>query len=236
MIVSEKWLREWVSPDMDSDALAHSMTMAGLEVDGVTPVVEGLSGVVVAEIVSAEPHPDADKLKVCSVNAGGELIQIVCGAPNAAAGLKAPLAQPGATLPGGIKIKKTKLRGVESRGMLCSAAELTLSDDHDGLLALAQDAPVGQAIEDYLGLDDRLIEIGLTPNRADCLGVMGLARDIAVATRTTLDTPPVENVQPTIEDTFPVQVLSTEKCPRYLGRVIHNVDVSKPLPLFMIER
>ncbi len=236
MIVSEKWLREWVSPDMDSDALAHSMTMAGLEVDGVTPVVEGLSGVVVAEIVNAEPHPDADKLKVCSVNAGGELIQIVCGAPNAAAGLKAPLAQPGATLPGGIKIKKTKLRGVESRGMLCSAAELTLSDDHDGLLALAQDAPVGQAIEDYLGLDDRLIEIGLTPNRADCLGVMGLARDIAVATRATLDAPPVENVQPTIEDTFPVRVLSTEKCPRYLGRVIRNVDVAKPLPLFMIER
>ncbi len=236
MIVSEKWLREWVSPDMDSHALAHSMTMAGLEVDGVTAVVEGLSGVVVAEIVSAEPHPDADKLKVCRVNAGGELTQVVCGAPNASVGLKAPLAQPGATLPGGIKIKKTKLRGVESRGMLCSAAELTLSDDHDGLLSLAQDAPVGQAIEDYLGLDDRLIEIGLTPNRADCLGVLGLARDVAVATRATLHVPPVENVQPSIEDTFPVQVLSTDKCPRYLGRVIRNVDVSKPLPLFMIER
>ena len=236
MILSEKWLREWVSPDMDSQALAHSMTMAGLEVDAVIPVVDGLSGVIVAEIMSAEPHPDADKLRVCTVNTGGELVQIVCGAPNAQAGLKTPLAQPGAKLPGGVKIKKTKLRGVVSQGMLCSAAELTLSDDHDGLLALPEDAPVGEAIEEYLDLNDQLIEIGLTPNRADCLGVLGVARDLAVTTESALTEPPIKTVSPSIEDVFPVEVLSAAKCPRYLGRVIRNVDISKTLPLFMVER
>ena len=194
MILSENWLREWVNPDLDSEALAHCLTMAGLEVDAVTPLAEGLSGVVIAEIVSAEPHPDADKLRVCSVNTGSETVQIVCGAPNAAAGLKAPLAQPGAKLPGGIQIKKAKLRGIESQGMLCSGAELQLSDDHDGLLALASDAPVGTPIEDYLDLDDRLIEIGLTPNRADCLSILGVARDLAVATGAGFDAPPSEAV------------------------------------------
>ena len=135
MILSENWLREWVNPDLDTEALAHRLTMAGLEVDSITPLAEGLSGVVVAEITAAEQHPDADKLRVCAVNTGTETVQIVCGAPNAAQGLKAPLAQPGGRLPGGIKIKKAKLRGVESQGMLCSGAELGLSDDHDGLLS-----------------------------------------------------------------------------------------------------
>ena len=236
MILSENWLREWVNPDLDTAELAHRLTMAGLEVDSVTPLAEGLSGVVVAEIVSAVPHPDAEKLRVCQVNTGTETVQIVCGAPNAAEGLKAPLAQPGATLPGGIKIKKAKLRGVESQGMLCSAAELTLSDDHDGLLALAFDAPVGTPIESYLGLDDTLIEIGLTPNRADCLSVAGVARDLAALTDTTLTQPEMLPVSPTIDDRFPVEVACPSKCPRYLGRVIRNVDVAKPTPLFMVER
>lgn len=236
MILSENWLREWVNPDLDSEALAHCLTMAGLEVDAVTPLAEGLSGVVIAEIVSAEPHPDADKLRVCSVNTGSETVQIVCGAPNASAGLKAPLAQPGATLPGGIKIKKAKLRGIESQGMLCSGAELQLSDDHDGLLALASDAPVGTPIEDYLDLDDRLIEIGLTPNRADCLSILGVARDLAVATGAGFGAPPLEVVTPAITDTFPVEVLASAQCARYLGRVIRNVDISTPTPLYIGER
>ena len=236
MILSENWLREWVNPDLDSEALAHCLTMAGLEVDAVTPLAEGLSGVVIAEIVSAEPHPDADKLRVCSVNTGSETVQIVCGAPNAAAGLKAPLAQPGAKLPGGIQIKKAKLRGIESQGMLCSGAELQLSDDHDGLLALASDAPVGTPIEDYLDLDDRLIEIGLTPNRADCLSILGVARDLAVATGAGFDAPPSEAVTPTITDTFPVEVLASAQCARYLGRVIRNVDIAAPTPLSIVER
>ena len=236
MILSENWLREWVNPDLNTPELAHRLTMAGLEVDSVTPLAEGLSGVVVAEILSATPHPDADKLRVCQVDTGTETVQIVCGAPNAAQGLKAPLAQPGAKLPGGIKIKKAKLRGVESQGMLCSGAELKVSEDHDGLLALASDAPVGTAIEDYLDLNDTLIEIGLTPNRADCLSVAGVARDLAAATGTTLKSPELLPVSPTIDDRFAVEVACPPKCPRYLGRVIRNVDVTKPTPLFMVER
>ena len=236
MILSENWLREWVNPDLDTAELAHRLTMAGLEVDSVTPLAEGLSGVVVAEIVSAVPHPDADKLRVCQVDTGTETVQIVCGAPNAAEGLKAPLAQPGARLPGGIKIKKAKLRGVESQGMLCSAAELTLSEDHDGLLALASDAPVGTPIDVYLDLNDTLIEVGLTPNRADCLSVAGMARDLAAVTSTALRIPEIAPVVPTIQDQFPVEVACPLKCPRYLGRVIRNVDVAKPTPLFMVER
>ncbi len=236
MIISESWLREWVNPDLDTHELAHRLTMAGLEVDAVTPLAEGLSGVVVAEIVAAQQHPDADKLRVCSVNTGSDTVQIVCGAPNAEVGLKAPLAQPGAKLPGGVKIKKAKLRGVESQGMLCSAAELTLSDDHDGLLALASDAPVGTDISEYLNLDDRLIEIGLTPNRADCLSVLGVARDLAVVVDLPFSDEEAVPVEPMISETFSVTVLSPEKCPRYLGRVIKDVDINRPTPLFMVER
>ena len=236
MILSENWLREWVNPDVDSKVLAHTLTMTGLEVDAVTPLADGLSGVVVAEIVAAEPHPDADKLRVCSVNTGAETVQIVCGAPNAAAGLKAPLAQPGAMLPGGIKIKKAELRGVESQGMLCSGAELNVSEDHDGLLALAADAPVGTPIEDYLDLDDQLIEIGLTPNRADCLSIAGVARDLAVATGAEIRAPALDLVSATIDQTFPIDVTAPADCPRYLGRVIRDVDVSRPTPLYMMER
>ncbi len=236
MILSENWLREWVNPDLDTEALAHRLTMAGLEVDSITPLAEGLSGVVVAEITAAEQHPDADKLRVCAVNTGTETVQIVCGAPNAAQGLKAPLAQPGGRLPGGIKIKKAKLRGVESQGMLCSGAELGLSDDHDGLLSLAADAPVGMPIEDYLDLNDQLIEIGLTPNRADCLSVMGVARDLAVMTDQPLKAPTIDAVAASIDECFPIEVTAPEKCPRYLGRVIRNVDVSRPTPLAIVER
>ena len=236
MILSENWLREWVNPDLDAEALAHALTMAGLEVDAVTTLAEGLNGIVVAEIVATEPHPDADKLRVCSVNTGSETVQIVCGAPNATAGLKAPLAQPGAKLPGGIKIKKAKLRGVESQGMLCSGAELNVSEDHDGLLALAADAPIGAPIEDYLDLNDRLIEIGLTPNRADCLSIAGVARDLAVATGAEMSAPTMEAVPATIDQTLPIEVTASADCPRYLGRVIRNVDVSRPTPLYMVER
>ena len=236
MILSESWLREWVNPDLDSHELAHRLTMAGLEVDAVTPLAEGLSGVIVAEIVATQQHPDADKLRVCSVNTGSDIVQIVCGAPNAEVGLKAPLAQPGDKLPGGVKIKKAKLRGVESQGMLCSAAELTLSEDHDGLLALASDAPVGKGITEYLDLDDRLIEIGLTPNRADCLSVLGVARDLAVVIDLPFNEEVSASVEPALDETFPVTVLSPEKCPRYLGRVIRDVDINRPTPLFMVER
>ena len=236
MIISEQWLRTWVSPQVTTDALSHKLTMIGLEVDSIAGAAEAFSGVVVAQIIAAEQHPDADKLRVCTVNAGDETVQIVCGAPNARAGLIAPLAKVGAVLPGDFKIKKAKLRGVESQGMLCAGAELTISEDNDGLMELPADAPIGANIREYLSLDDQVIELGLTPNRADCLSVRGIARDVAVAFYETLNETAIAPVESTIADTFPVAIEATAKCPRYLGRVIKNVDLSRPTPDYMRER
>ena len=236
MIISEQWLRTWVSPQVTTDALSHKLTMIGLEVDSIAGAAEAFSGVVVAQIIAAEQHPDADKLRVCTVNAGDETVQIVCGAPNARAGLIAPLAKVGAVLPGDFKIKKAKLRGVESQGMLCAGAELTISEDNDGLMELPADAPIGADIREYLSLDDQVIELGLTPNRADCLSVRDVARDVAVAFDETLNETAIAPVESTIADTFPVAIEATAKCPRYLGRVIKNVDLSRPTPDYMRER
>jgi phenylalanyl-tRNA synthetase beta chain len=236
MIISEQWLRTWVSPQVTIDALSHKLTMIGLEVDSIAGAAETFSGVVVAQIIAAEQHPDADKLRVCTVNAGDETVQIVCGAPNAREGLIAPLAKVGAVLPGDFKIKKAKLRGVESQGMLCAGAELTISEDNDGLMELPADAPIGADIREYLSLDDQVIELGLTPNRADCLSVRGIARDVAVAFDETLNETAGAPVESTIADTFPVAIEATAKCPRYLGRVIKNVELSRPTPDYMRER
>ncbi|RLQ22721.1 phenylalanine--tRNA ligase subunit beta [Seongchinamella sediminis] len=236
MIISEQWLREWVSPQISTEDLAHQITMAGLEVDAVDPVAGEFSGVVVAEIVSAEQHPDADKLRLCQVDAGGERVQIVCGAPNARAGLKAPLATVGGVLPGNFKIKKAKLRGLESFGMLCAAAELGLSDDSDGLFELAADAPVGTDLRDYLGLDDNAIEIGLTPNRADCLGVAGIAREVGLLNNLAVTAPAIAPVAATIDDRFPVELVAPERCPRFVGRVIRGIDPSRSSPLWLQEK
>ena len=236
MIISEQWLRTWVSPQVTTDALSHKLTMIGLEVDSIAGAAEAFSGVVVAQIIAAEQHPDADKLRVCTVNAGDETVQIVCGAPNARAGLIAPLAKVGAVLPGDFKIKKAKLRGIESQGMLCAGAELTISEDNDGLMELPADAPIGADIREYLSLDDQVIELGLTPNRADCLSVRGIARDVAVAFDETLNETAIAPVESTIAETFPVAIEATAKCPRYLGRVIKNVDLSRPTPDYMRER
>mgnify|MGYP001176554299 FL=1 len=236
MIISEQWLRTWVSPQVTTDALSHKLTMIGLEVDSIAGAAEAFSGVVVAQIIAAEQHPDADKLRVCTVNAGDETVQIVCGAPNARAGLIAPLAKVGAVLPGDFKIKKAKLRGVESQGMLCAGAELTISEDNDGLMELPAGAPIGADIREYLSLDDQVIELGLTPNRADCLSVRGIARDVAVAFDETLNETAIAPVESTIAETFPVAIEATAKCPRYLGRVIKNVDLSRPTPDYMRER
>ena len=183
MQFSEQWLRTFVDPQLNSAELGHLLTMAGLEVEEAEPAAPAFKGVVVARIVEAEKHPNADKLKLCKVDAGtGELLQIVCGAPNAAAGMKVPCAVVGAVLPGEFEIKKAKLRGVESFGMLCSARELGLSEDHAGLYALPEDAPIGRDIRDYLGLDDTLFTIKLTPNRADCLSLTDVAREVAAIT------------------------------------------------------
>jgi phenylalanyl-tRNA synthetase beta chain len=236
MKFSEQWLREWVNPALGTDELAHLITMAGMEVDAVEPVAGEFSGVVVAEIVSAEPHPDADKLVLCQVDTGKGAVQVVCGAPNARAGLKAPLAMVGGELPGDFKIKKAKLRGVESHGMLCSGAELQLSEDSDGLMELAADAPVGQDLREYLDLDDKIIELDLTANRPDCLGMSGVAREVALLAGSPLQDAPVREIPATIDDTFPVELKAGEGCPRFVNRVIRGIDTSKSSPLWMQEK
>lgn len=236
MKFSEQWLRGWVNPQVSRDELVARLSMAGLEVDSVTPAAGQFSGIVVGEILATEQHPDADKLRVCQVSNGAETFQVVCGAPNARPGIKIPFAMIGAELPGDFKIKKAKLRGVESFGMLCSAAELQISEENDGLLELAADAPVGQDIRQYLNLDDASIEIGLTPNRGDCLSLAGLARDVSALYDVPVTRPVVPAVPAAHDEVRSVEVSAPAACPRYLGRVIRNVDLSKPTPLWMVER
>lgn len=237
MRFSEKWLREWVNPAITTEELVAQLTMAGLEVDSAEPVAGEFSGVVVGEIVAAEQHPDADKLRVCKVNAGeADLLTIVCGPPNARVGIKVPCAKIGAVLPGNFTIKRAKLRGVESFGMLCAASELGLTDSVDGLLELAADAPVGADLREYLQLDDRAIEVDLTPNRGDCLGVAGMAREVGVLNRAEVTPVHCAEVKQTIADVFPVDVQAKAHCPRYVGRVIRGVDLSRPTPQWMVER
>lgn len=236
MKFSVQWLREWVNPAVDADQLAAQFTMAGLEVDAVESVAGDFSGVVVGEILSVEPHPDAQKLRVCQVAAGTDApLSIVCGAPNAQAGMKVPTARVGAQLPG-LKIKKAKLRGVESFGMLCSASELGLAESASGLLPLPPDAPVGQDIREYLGLEDVAIDIDFTPNRGDCLSIQGMARETGTLNQCPVVGPVIDPVSPQSEETFPVAVTAPEDCPRYVGRVVRGVRADARTPLWMEER
>ncbi|AZC23839.1 phenylalanine--tRNA ligase subunit beta [Pseudomonas sessilinigenes] len=236
MKFSEQWLRGWVSPQVTRDELVARLSMAGLEVDSVTPAAGDFSGVVVGEVLSTEQHPDADKLRVCQVSNGAETFQVVCGAPNVRPGLKVPFAMIGAQLPGDFKIKKAKLRGVESNGMLCSQAELQIGEGNDGLMELPADAPVGEDIRAYLSLDDASIEVDLTPNRGDCLSLAGIAREVGALYAAKVQRPEVKAVPAVHDEVRPVDVLAPAACPRYLGRVIRNVDLSKPTPLWMVER
>ena len=237
MQFSEQWLRTFVDPQLNSTELGHLLTMAGLEVEEAEPAAPAFKGVVVARIVEAEKHPNADKLKLCKVDAGtGEVLQIVCGAPNAAAGMKVPCAVVGAVLPGEFEIKKAKLRGVESFGMLCSARELGLSEDHGGLYALPEDAPVGTDVRDYLGLDDTLFTIKLTPNRADCLSLTGVAREVAAITATALQQPVVEPVPVAADDRREIVLDAPAACPRYCGRILRGVDARASTPEWMVRR
>ena len=236
MQFSELWLRSFVSPALDSDALGHLLTMAGLEVEEQDGVAAVFSKVVVAQIVEAEKHPNADKLRVCKVDAGqGELLQIVCGAPNAAAGLKIPCALVGADL-AGFGIKAAKLRGVESFGMLCSAKELGTSDESSGLLVLPEDAPIGMDVREYLSLDDTLFTIKLTPNRADCLSLTGIAREVAALTASPLTLPACEPVAAAHADVRAIVLDAPEACPRYSGRIIRGVNAKAPTPEWMKQR
>ncbi|WP_367376565.1 phenylalanine--tRNA ligase subunit beta [Hafnia alvei] len=237
MKFSELWLREWVNPAISSEALSEQITMAGLEVDGVEPVAGEFNGVFVGEVVECGQHPNADKLRVTKVNVGGErLLDIVCGAPNCRKGLKVAVATIGGVLPGDFKIKAAKLRGEPSEGMLCSFSELGISEDHDGIIELPVDAPIGTDIREYLKLNDNAIEISVTPNRADCLGIIGVARDVAVLNKLTLNVPAMDAVPAAIHDTFPITVEATDACPRYLGRVVKGINVKAATPLWMREK
>ena len=233
MKISESWLREWVNPPVATEQLVQQVTMAGLEVDAVTPVAGQFNGVVVAQILSAEPHPDAQKLRVCQVDAGGEPLQIVCGAANARAGIKVPLAQVGALLPAGLEIKKSQITRRRIVWHVMRANRTGAGADDSGLWELPAEAPVGADLRDYLQLSDQILELDLTPNRSDCLSLRGVAREVGVLTQA-----PVkafeQAVQPVTSDhSKPVQVSAPAACPRYLARTISNIDISAPSPMWL---
>lgn len=238
MKLSEQWLRTWVNPNWDTNTLCEALSLAGLEVDGIEPVAPAFSGVVVAQVVSVEKHPDAEKLNVTQVDAGsGELLQIVCGAPNVQAGMKVPCAVVGAILPGDFKIKKAKLRGVESFGMLCSGTELGLEQDYDGLMVLSEQAEIGLCVRQLLNLDDQVIEVDLTPNRADCLSVEGLAREVALISGAAC-VQPFEKVALDRGQacTQAVEIELHQACPKYLGCTVTNYRRDAVTPAWMVER
>ena len=237
MKFAETWLREWVDPKLDTEALGHKLTMAGHEVNSIESQGSGLSGVVIAEVLAVAKHPDADRLSVCQVSTGkGKPIEVVCGAPNVVAGMKSPLASPGVRLPDGTKLRRSKIRGVESNGMLCSAIELGLGDEADGIIALPDDAPIGADLSAYLKLPDSIYDLDLTPNRGDCFSVLGIARDVAAMTGSNLTPPDMPQASVTIDDTHPVEIKDSSACPRFAGRVIRNIKPNATSPTWMTER
>jgi phenylalanyl-tRNA synthetase beta chain len=237
MRFSEAWLREWVNPPVDTRQLADQLSMAGLEVDAVELAAPAFSGVSIGLVQTIQPHPDAAKLHICTVDLGrDEPLQIICGAANVAAGMKVPVATVGACLPGDFKIKKAKLRGVESFGMICSATELGLADASNGILPLSADAPVGEDFRVWMALDDHCIEVDLTPDRGDCLGIAGLAREVAVINRVSLTAPVIHPVPPACDDRITVQLVAPHACPRYVCRVIRHINPAATTPVWMQER
>lgn len=242
MKISINWLHEWINPAVSYDELMHRLTMAGLELDGEEPAAAEFTGVVIGEILSVEQHPDAEKLKVCQVNVGAdENLQVLTNVASVTPNMKVPVATIGAALPGEtadkpFKIKKTKLRGVLSQGMFCGADTLGVNDGSDGLLALPDDAPIGMDIREFLALDDQIIDLDLTPNRADCLSVEGVAREIGVLTQTAVNTPDMPSVTATHAEKMAVNIVDTAACPRYAGRIIKNINASAVTPLWMKEK
>ncbi len=237
MKLSKLWLREWVNFSLTEQELADQLTMAGLEVDAVNPVAGEFTHVIVAEVLSTKPHPDADKLTLCEVNINAATpLKIVCGAANVRPGLKVALAMIGAVLPGGFKIKESKLRGELSQGMLCSVTELGLAEHSEGIMELEDTAPVGMSIREYLTLDDQVLDVDLTPNRADCFSVLGIAREVAVLNKVPLLEPVVATVLPSIDDILTINLKSSDACPRYCGRIIRNINFDAKTPLWMSER
>lgn len=237
MKISEKWLREWVSPKLDTKALAERLTMAGLEVGAVEPVAPRLDGVIVGRIEAIAPHPSADKLRLCRVAVGkNQTLDIVCGAANAAVGMRVPLALEGAKLPNGVIIKRAEIRGVVSSGMLCSAQELGLAESSEGLLVLGDDAKPGAPLTEYLGLEDVSLEVDLTPNRGDCLSVAGLSRELAAITGAKMKFPAIKPVKPKQQKRIVVKLDAAQDCPHYVGRVVTDIDLKAVTPMWMKEK
>jgi phenylalanyl-tRNA synthetase beta chain len=237
MKFSEKWLREWVSPPVDTETLGEQLTFMGLEVDEIVSAAPGFKSVIVARIASIIQHPDADRLRVCDVDTGGdELVQVVCGAPNARQGLVVAFAQVGGVLPSGMKLKKAKLRGVVSMGMLCSSSELGLSDESEGIMELPDNAPVGTDLIDYLELDDSIIDIDLTPDRGDCLSIRGIARDLSAKNDLPLQLREINEAKVQIDSSWSVKVEDDNACVRYAGRIVEGVDLKASSPNWMAER
>jgi phenylalanyl-tRNA synthetase beta chain len=236
MKVLASWLREFANPDVNNNELAHTLTMSGLEVDGVEKVAPYFSKVVVGEVIACEKHPNADKLNLCQVNIGNDTLQIICGASNVRANLKVAVATVGAILPGDFKIKKAKLRGVESNGMICSESEIGLADKSEGIMELDKNAPIGVDIREYLKLDDEIIDIDITPNRGDCFSMLGVARETSVNYDTALTTTSIPNIDITSQAIINTKVLTPKHCPKYLVRVIENIDNTKPTPKWMVDK
>ncbi|RLA08027.1 MAG: phenylalanine--tRNA ligase subunit beta, partial [Gammaproteobacteria bacterium] len=237
MFISESWLREWANPDLDRDQLCERLTLAGLEIGTVLPAGPTLNKVVVGTILTTASHPNADRLKLCKVDVGdAEPLDIVCGAPNARAELRVAVAQVGAKLPGGLKIKKSKIRGEVSLGMLCSSQELELDQESDGILELPEDAAVGLSLSEYLDLTDYILEVELTPNRGDCLSARGLGRDLAAISGAEFSGLPTTVINAQIDEAPVINLANAESCPRYVGRLIRGVNAAAPTPMWIRER
>ena len=237
MLISENWLRQWVNPDLSTQQLADTLTMAGLEVDSVSAQTPEFSQVIVAKVLSVEPHPDSNRLKLCQLGDGSKQVhQVICGASNVEAGMKVPLAVIDASLPNDIHIRKTQIRGVESTGMICSAAELGLAEKSEGIMALDDSAVLGISLAEHLQLEDQIIEIELTPNRGDCLGMLGVARELAALTQTTLQPLVINPVSSQTKNTLPVNVIAGEGCPRYVARIVESINPKTQTPDWMKEK
>jgi len=237
MKIVESWLREWVNPNLETKELAHQLTMLGLEVDEITVEGTGLDGVVVGEVIEVSRHPDADRLSVCKVSTGSKkTIEVVCGAPNVEQGMKSPFAAAGLTLPNGVELRKAEIRGVISNGMLCSAIELGLGDESDGIISLPADAPAGMPLTEFLALPDTVINLDLTPNRGDCFSVLGVAREVSAQTGCELKNSEVTRVDVSLEDILPVEIPLPEGCPSFAGRLIRNIDPNARSPFWLVER
>lgn len=237
MKFSENWLRTWVDPDLTSEALAHALTMAGLEVEALESVAPAFNNVVVAEVLEVVKHPNADRLNVCQVNVGeAHPLTIVCGAANVAVGVKVPCARIGAVLPGDFVIKQAKVRSIESFGMLCSELELGLAEVSQGLWLLPNDAPIGKTLREYLELDDKLFTLKLTPNRSDCSGMVGIAREVAALTGSVFKPVNVQAQSVTLSEQLPVKVADAQGCPLYCGRLVRGVNAAAATPAWMMRR